>query len=125
MVTSFLKNLSFPHVLNEQKGNKNEKKMRNKFIKIRVSKLEQRIITKKANQLGVSKSELIRAALLNYKVKSRLTQEELEIFKMLTNYSLNFTRISNLVREKDFDSFKKLSMQTAKEIREIIKKLFI
>lgn len=104
---------------------KMKKKMRNKFIKIRVSKLEQRIITKKANQLGVSKSELIRAALLNYKVKSRLTQEELEIFKMLTNYSLNFTRISNLVREKDFDSFKKLSMQTAKEIREIIKKLFI
>ncbi|BCY29459.1 plasmid mobilization protein [Flavobacterium okayamense] len=94
--------------------------MRNKILKLRVSTLEKRIITKKANQLGVSTSELIRAALLNYKVKSKLTQEELEIFKMLTNYSLNFTRISNLVREKDYDSFKKISMETAKEIREIL-----
>lgn len=119
-----LKNLSFPHVLNEQKGNKNEKKMRNQFIKIRVSKLEQRIITKKANQIGVSTSELIRAATLNYKVKSRLSEDELKIFQMLTNYSLNFTRISNLVREKDYDSFKKLSMETAKEIREILIRKF-
>lgn len=94
--------------------------MRNQFIKIRVSKLEQRIITKKANQMGVSTSELIRAAVLDYKIKSRLTQEELEVFKMLTNYSLNFTRISNLVREKDYDTFKNLSIKTAKEIREIL-----
>lgn len=98
--------------------------MRNQFIKIRVSKLEQRIITKKANQIGVSTSELIRAATLNYKVKSRLSEDELKIFQMLTNYSLNFTRISNLVREKDYDSFKKLSMETAKEIREILIRKF-
>lgn len=94
--------------------------MRNKILKLRVSTLEKRIITKKANQLGVSTSELIRAVALGYKIKSRLTREELEVFKMLTNYSLNFTRISNLVREKDYHSFKKLSMETAKEIREIL-----
>ncbi len=94
--------------------------MRNKILKLRVSTLEKRIITKKANQLGVSTSELIRAGALGYKIKSRLTREELEVFKMLTNYSLNFTRISNLVREKDYHSFKKLSMETAKEIREIL-----
>lgn len=94
--------------------------MRNKILKLRVSTLEKRIITKKANQLGVSTSELIRAVVLDYKIKSRLTQEELEVFKMLTNYSLNFTRISNLVREKDYDTFKNLSIKTAKEIREIL-----
>jgi len=72
-----------------------------KRLEFRVTPLEKAIIEKKAQHTGLSVSEYCRATALNQKLSTKLTQEELEIYKDLNKYHNNFTAISNLLKKKD------------------------
>ncbi len=97
--------------------------MKQHIMKFRVSKLEQAIIKKKAKDSGMAVSELLRRLALGYKLTSKLSTEEIEVYKILTNFSSNFTRISNLFKLGDVDGFKKETLETSRIIREHLMKL--
>lgn len=77
--------------------------MKKKRIELRLSSLEKAIIEKKAENSGLSVSEYCRRSALNQKIDSKLTSEELEIYKELHEYRRNFTLISNMFKVKDPD----------------------
>lgn len=96
--------------------------MKKKRIELRLSSLEKAIIEKKAENSGLSVSEYCRRSTLNQKIDSKLTNEELEIYKELHEYRRNFTLISNMFKVKDPDLAKAVKV-TAKKIEEHLKKL--
>lgn len=96
--------------------------MKNQIIKFRVSKIELLIIQKKAKDAGISVSELMRGLAFGYKLSSKLTPEEAEGYLLLTKFSNNFVRISNLFKLGDVEGLKKQTIETAQEIREHLKK---
>lgn len=93
------------------------------IIKARVTKLEQRIISNKAKDAGITVSELLRGLALDYKLTSKLNAEEIEVYKTLSILSLNFIRISNLFKLGDIDGFKKETLETSRIIRKHLMKL--
>ena len=97
--------------------------MKQHIIKFRVTKLEQAIIKKKAKDSGIAVSELLRRLALDYKLTSKLSPEEIEVYKTLTNFSTNFTRISNLFKLGDVEGLKKETLETSRIIREHLMKL--
>ena len=97
--------------------------MRNYIIKLRVSKIEQALIKKKAKDAGITVSELLRSLALDYKLTSKLSTEEIEVYKTLTTFSSNFARISNLFKLGDVDGFKNETLETSRIIREHLMKL--
>jgi len=97
--------------------------MRNYIIKLRVSKIEQALIKKKAKDAGITVSELLRSLALDYKLTSKLSTEEIEVYKTLTTFSSNFARISNLSKLGDVDGFKNETLETSRIIREHLMKL--
>ena len=90
--------------------------MKQHIIKFRVTKLEQAIIKKKAKDSGIAVSELLRRLALGYKLTSKLSPEEIEVYKTLANFSSNFTRISNLFKLGDVEGFKKETLENIHEI---------
>lgn len=97
--------------------------MRNYIIKLRVSKIEQALIKKKAKDAGIPVSELLRGLALDYKLTSKLSAEEIEVYKTLTTFSLNFARIGNLFKLGDVEGVKKEALEASKLIREHLMKL--
>ncbi|NRT11277.1 mobilization protein [Flavobacterium sp. 14A] len=91
--------------------------MKKDIIKFRVSKIENLIIKKKALDSGITVSELMRGLVFNYKLSSKLTAEEVECYKLLSKFSDNFRRISNLFKLGDTDGFKRETLEASKEIR--------
>jgi hypothetical protein len=92
--------------------------MKNDLIKFRVSKIENLIIKKKAEDSGVTVSELMRGLVFDYKLSHKLTTEEIECYLLLSKYADNFRRISNLFKLGDVDGFKKETLDASKQIRE-------
>lgn len=96
--------------------------MKNNFIKIRVTTLEKELIKRISEESGITISELIRATILGYKITPKLSEEELECYKILVKYADNFRRISNHFKEKDFKLIKTETLKTSNLIREHLKK---
>lgn len=92
--------------------------MKNKFIKFRVSPVENLLIKKKASKSGVTVSELMRCLAFNYKLTHKLTAEEIECYLLLSKYADNFRRISNLFKLGDFGSIREECIATSNQIRE-------
>lgn len=91
------------------------------LIKFRCTALEKAIIEKKAEKSGQSVSSFCRASALGQKIAYKLTEEELEAYKILTQYHKNFTAISNLLKKKD-SAFAKEVATTAREIKQHLQK---
>ncbi|MCD0477456.1 mobilization protein [Chryseobacterium sp. LC2016-29] len=96
--------------------------MKNEFIKIRVSRIEKKVIEKKALKAGLSISEFIRRLAFEKELKSKLTDEEIECYKSLSKYAENFRRISNLFKLGDITGIKEDAIETGKLIREHLRK---
>ncbi len=96
--------------------------MRTEKIKIRLSKIEKRIIQKKAKKAGISASEFLRRSAFEKEIKSRLSAEEIECYQTLSKYADSFRRISNLFKLGDVTGVKEESLNTSREIREHIEK---
>lgn len=92
------------------------------FIKYRCTGLEKAIIEKKAQNSGLSTSAFARSSALEQKVKSKFTDEELEVYQMLLKYHKNFTALSNLFKAKD-PSLSNETRELALEIKKQLKKL--
>ncbi len=71
---------------------------RTEKIEIRVTKLEKKILTNKADDSGLKVSEYLRRAGLKRQVTYKLTPEELEVYKDLHKFHSNFTRLSNFFK---------------------------
>lgn len=97
-------------------------RMKNQFIKFRVSILEEKVLKRKAEKSGLTVSEYLRRLAFENEIKSRLTEDEIECYKTLSKYADNFRRISNLFKLGDVTNLKKETLETSRIIREHIKK---
>lgn len=95
--------------------------MKNEFIKIRVSRIEKKVIERKSQKAGLSVSEFVRRLAFEKELKSRLSEEEIECYKSLSKYADNFRRISNLFKLGDVTGMKQETMEVGKLIREHLK----
>ena len=91
-------------------------------LKFRCTSLEKAIIEKKAQNSGLSLSAYIRSCSLNQKINFKFTDAELEVYQSLVKFHNNFTRLSNLYKNKD-PLFSQESKALAEQIKNHLKKL--
>ena len=96
-------------------------KGKNQLVKFRCSTYEKKLLTAKAKLCGLSLSEFLRRAAMEQATVERLTDEEIELYKMLAKYHNNFKSIGNMFRGKN-DNLTKMVYDTAKEIKKHLKK---
>ncbi len=77
--------------------------MKTSLIKFRCSSAEKQIISALARKAGRTLSEYCREQALHGKILAvpKLTPEEQKFFRALILHNANFTRIANLVRNRD------------------------
>ena len=73
--------------------------MKKTYIKFRCSIYEKKLLRKRAERAGLSLSEYCRSSALGHTIIERLTEEQLDHYKMLVKYKGNFTRIGNMFRK--------------------------
>ena len=88
----------------------------NIVTKFRTCSYEKKLIKIRAKKTGLSQSEFCKKAVLNFKITERLTEEQIELYKMLIKYHNNFKSIGNLIKEKHPGLYQKIN-QTADEIK--------
>ncbi|MEM8937931.1 MAG: mobilization protein MbpA [Bacteroidota bacterium] len=96
-------------------------KGKSQLVKFRCSTYEKKLLTAKAKLCGLSLSEFLRRTAMEQTTVERLTDEEIELYKMLAKYHNNFKSIGNMFRGKN-DSLTKMVYDTAKEIKDHLKK---
>lgn len=96
--------------------------IKDKFIKIAVTKIEDRIIRKKAADLGIKVAEFIRGMAMEYNITHKLTESEVECYILLVKFSDNFRVIFDLYEKGDPDGAWKEAMDISTQIREHLKK---
>ena len=69
-------------------------------LAFRVYALEKQAILLSAERSGLSVSDYMRRACLGTTLTSRLSEEEVSLYRMLITYRNNFARISTLVKER-------------------------
>lgn len=94
---------------------------RDELIKYRVTTEEKNIIKNKAESTGLFLSEYCRSVALSYSVKSKLSHNELVIYKMLHQFHRNFNSLSNLIKRRD-PSFSNELKLLAEEMKNHLKK---
>lgn len=74
---------------------------RNSRLVFRVYALEKKAIELAADKSGLSVSDYVRRCCLGKTIQSRLGKEEIELYRLLVEYRNNFSRISNLIKERE------------------------
>jgi len=92
-------------------------------MKFRVTEMERQIIKNKAKKAGLSVSELIRRSAFDLKLRTRLTEQEIECYRTLTKFSLNFKSISNLFKKGDVTGVKEEAIKASELIKKHLNKL--
>lgn len=93
---------------------------RNHRIVFQVYPLEKKAIELSAKKSGLSLSDYARKCCLGREVQSRMNEEELQLYLLLIEYRNNFSRISNLMKERK--GFEKELRQVISNIDEQLKK---
>ena len=75
--------------------------MKKEFVQFRCSIYEKKLLRVKAKKSGLSISEYCRRAAFEDRIIERFTKEQIELYKMLTRYELNFKRIGNMFRKRN------------------------
>lgn len=91
--------------------------MKKEFVQFRCSIYEKKLLRVKADKSGLSISEYCRRAAFDDRIIERLTQEQIEMYKMLTKYEINFKRIGNMYRKRNPKLADEV-VQLASEIRQ-------
>ena len=88
-------------------------------LSVRVYSLEKSAIELAASHSGLVLSDYVRQCCLGKEIKERFSEEELGLYHLLVEYRNNFSRISNLIKEKqDFSSpLKELIDQLDKQLK--------
>lgn len=92
-------------------------------IEIRLSKIDKLILVKKASKSNLSLSQYVLSCAMKLEIKNRLSEDEIECYKLLSKYADNFRRISNLFKLCDTDGLKKECLIASSEIRQHLLKL--
>ena len=95
--------------------------MKSKTVRFRCSTFERNWLRVKAKRSGLSVSEYCRRAAFDDRIIERLSGEQIEIYKMLTDYRNNFILIGNMYKKKD-PKLEGEVRQLAREIRDHIQK---
>ncbi|MAU15696.1 MAG: hypothetical protein CMH46_09175 [Muricauda sp.] len=91
--------------------------MKREFVQFRCSVYEKKLLKVKAKKSGLSISEYCRRAAFDDRIIERLTEDQIEAYKLLVNYQNNFKRIGNMFRKRN-PRLSEEAYQLAKEIRE-------
>ena len=75
--------------------------MKKEFVQFRCSIYEKKLLRVKADRSGLSISEYCRRAAFDDRIIERLTQEQIEMYKMLLRYETNFKLIGNMFRKRN------------------------
>jgi len=75
--------------------------MKKEFVQFRCSIYEKKLLKIKAKKSGLSISEYCRRTAFDDRIIERLTQEQIEMYKMLSRYETNFKLIGNMFRKRN------------------------
>lgn len=75
--------------------------MRKYYITFKVTKLEKKLLQQAAKEAGLDLSKYLRQVGLNKKIRARLSNEELDLFKELVKIHNGWKSIGNLFKNKD------------------------
>lgn len=75
--------------------------MKKEFVQFRCSIYEKKLLKVKSKKSGLSISEYCRRAAFNDRIIECLSGEQIETYKMLVRYEINFKRIGNMYRKRD------------------------
>jgi len=89
--------------------------MKSKVVRFRCSTYERNLLKVKARKSGLSLSEYCRRAAFDDRIIERLTEDQIEMYKMLIDYQNNFIRIGNM--------FKKRNPKLADEVTRLAKEI--
>jgi hypothetical protein len=89
--------------------------VKKEFVQFRCSVYEKKLLRVKAKKSGLSISEYCRRAAFNDIIIERLSEEQIEIYKMLSKYQNHFKLIGNMFRKR----IPKLSAEVVKLADEI------
>ena len=91
--------------------------MKKEFVQFRCSIYEKKLLRVKANKSGLSLSEYCRRAAFNDRIIERLSEEQIETYKMLLKYQNNFKLIGNMFKKRNPRLNEEVT-QLASEIRQ-------
>ncbi len=95
---------------------------RTEKIELRVTKLEKKLLEKRADESGLSVSEYLRRAGFGQTIGYKLTPEELGVYKDLSAFHRHFSNLSNLFK-KGHPDFWKETRNVMQIIKDHLKKL--
>jgi hypothetical protein len=75
--------------------------MKRQFVQFRCTVFEKKLLKVKARKSGLTISEYCRRAAFDDRIIERLTEEQIEAYKMLVKYENNFKRIGNMFRKRN------------------------
>ena len=104
-------------------GRRKKKSVRAKseIIKFRCSIYEKKLLKVKAATCGLTLSEYFRRIAFDQKIIERLTDQEIEIYKMLIRYHNNFKYIGNMFKKRN-PKLTEMVYKLANEIKDHLKK---
>lgn len=75
--------------------------MKKEFVQFRCSIYEKKLLKIKAKKSGLSISEYCRRAAFDHKIVERFSEEQIDVYKLLVQYQINFKRIGNMYRKRN------------------------
>ena len=96
-------------------------KAKNEIIKFRCTVYEKKVLKVKAKKSGLTLSEYCRKVASEEKIMERLTDEQINIYKMLVSYHNNFKSIGNMFNKRNPELTKTVIL-LADEIKNHLKK---
>lgn len=75
--------------------------MKKEFVQFRCSIYEKKLLKIKAKKSGLSISEYCRRAAFNIRIVERFSDDQIDVYKLLVQYQINFKRIGNMYRKRN------------------------
>jgi len=100
---------------------KKSSNIKKEIIKFRCTIYEKKVLKVKAKKSGLTLSEYCRKVAFEEKIIERLTDEQIDIYKMLVNYHNHFKSIGNMFRKRN-PELTKAVVQLTDEIKNHLKK---
>lgn len=105
----------------EGRRGKKSGNIKKEIIKFRCTIYEKKVLKVKAKKSGLTLSEYCRKVAFEEKITERLTDEQIDIYKMLVSYHNNFKSIGNMFHKRN-PELTKTVIQLADEIKNHLKK---
>ena len=96
-------------------------KIKKEIIKFRCTIYEKKVLKVKAKKSGLTLSEYCRKVAFEERITERLTDEQIDIYKMLIRYHNNFKSIGNMFNKRN-PELTKTVIQLTDEIKKQLKK---